>query len=144
MCSRPKGTLKALYSFCKEEHRIQRSTDGSISVKGIRFEIPNQYRFIKKIWIRYKAWDLSSVYIIDKKSGKGISTIYPVDKHSNADGKRRPRKDAEQRPVTIPKDEVATLMKKYMSEFIEKGLPIPYLPKDENNQEKEMAAKTLL
>ena len=38
----------------------------------------------------YARWDLSSVDLVDGRSGERLCTLYPLDKRGNADGVRRP------------------------------------------------------
>ncbi len=75
-------------AFTRFTHRTQRKTDGTVSISGIRFEIPSQYRHIKKIPLRYKKWNLNEVYIADPTTETIITKIYPLNKVANANGKR--------------------------------------------------------
>lgn len=119
--------------FCREEGRTQRKTDGTISVDGKRYEIPDRYRHVKRVFIRFAEWDLSSIHMVNKQTGQVLCPIYPTDKYKNAGEGRRPRNpETKQEIEANPKDEVAPLLRKYMEEFKEKGLPMPYLTQDEN------------
>ena len=48
--------------------RKQRRSDGTISLAGTRFEIPNRYRHLEKPTIRYARWDLSAVELLDART----------------------------------------------------------------------------
>ena len=125
------GELKLF--FCREEGRTQRKNDGTISVDSKRFEIPDRYRHIRRVWIRFAGWDLSSIHLVDKKRGQILCSIFPTDKYRNAEQGRKPRNpETKHAIIETPRDEVAPLLGKYMQEFKEKGLPFPYLTQDEN------------
>ena len=84
--------------------RKQRRSDGTISLAGIRFEIPNRYRHLEKPTIRYARWDLSAVELIDARTLATLSPLYPLDKSANADGQRRALESSEQQ-ASLPSDD---------------------------------------
>ena len=155
---RPSPTLKEMQAcFGREETRRQRRTDGTISLNGKRYEIPNRYLVLESICVRYAEWDLSLVHMVDSRTGKILERIFPIDKIKNAnqgrkiisddivngDGKEDGKNDGKNKGVgdknsetdsktAESKDEIAPLLKKYMEEYKASGLPIPYLPQDEN------------
>ena len=49
--------------------RRQRQSDGTISLEGVRFEIPARYRHFRDVSVRYARWDLSRVDLVDPRSG---------------------------------------------------------------------------
>lgn len=118
--------------FCKEVGRRQRLTDGTISLQGKRYEIPNRYRTQEKIWIRYAEWDLSNIHIVDRSTGTIIERIFPTDKAKNSyQGRRVIDDDLAEMKINSPTDEVAPLLKKYKEDHGIKNTP-PYLSKDEH------------
>ena len=117
-------------AFTVRERRIQRKSDGSITVKGVRFEIPSRFRFTREIYVRYQSWDLSRIFMVDKRNDHLLATLYPQDKSKNADGKRRVLANP---TVTVdtPKvvaDPLPPLLNKYIEEYAATGLPPAYLP----------------
>jgi hypothetical protein len=76
-------------AFCKEESRIQRRSDGTISLKGTRFEIPSRFRHFHKVTVRYASWNLARVHLTDPRMGTVLARIYPLDRALNADGLRK-------------------------------------------------------
>ena len=52
-------------AFRRTITRCQRRSDGTLSLAGRRFEIPNRYRHLEKPHVRYARWDLRSVDLID-------------------------------------------------------------------------------
>ena len=49
-------------AFCTETSRQKRRSDGTLTLKGVRFEIPNRFRHLERVNVRYARWDLSHVY----------------------------------------------------------------------------------
>lgn len=127
-------------AFCSEQPRRQRKTDGTVSIEGIRYEIPAPYRSLDKLWVRYASWDLSHVYLVDETSGKPLCRLYPLDKAANADKARRVLEpaptDSEHHEPSKP-SEMAPLLEKLMQDYAESGLPPAYLPMPESTQKEE-------
>ncbi len=125
-------------AFTAQASRTQRRSDGTISVEAIRYEVPSRYRHLKRLGIRYAAWDLSHVYLADERSGRILARLYPQDKARNADGRRRrkaplgPEVDTKAQP---PSDETAPLLRKLIAEYAATGLPPAYLPKHETRKQ---------
>src|SRR6516165_3704045 len=67
-------------AFRLETTRRQRRSDGTISLEGVRFEIPARYRHFRDVTVRYARWDLSRVDLVDPHSGTILAPIYPLDK----------------------------------------------------------------
>lgn len=135
-CPEPE-TLRVAFSI--EEKRKQRRSDGTISIQGVRFEIPSRYRNFEHVTLRWQRWDLSRAYMVDPRTGNMLSAIHPVDKAGNARAMRRTL----QEPVSTVKaqvqndeDPVPPLLKKLLSEYAATGLPPAYLPKDEQEKNK--------
>ena len=76
-------------TFCDEVKRKQRRSDGTLSLDGCRFEIPNQYRHLDVLHVRYARWDLRTAILVDPHSNTCLATLYPQDKSANAEGVRR-------------------------------------------------------
>lgn len=117
-------------AFRVRETRTQRKSDGTISVEGVRFEVPSRLRHFERLTVRYARWDLSSVDVQDPKTRVIIATLYPLDKRRNADGLRRAREPIASTPTPAPKPAgMAPLLKKLMDTHRDTGLPPAYLPK---------------
>ena len=52
-------------AFRLETKRSQRQSDGTISLEGVRFEIPARYRHFREVTVRYARWDLGRVDLVD-------------------------------------------------------------------------------
>jgi len=123
-------------AFTVREKRSQRKSDGTVSIKGVRFEVPSRFRHFQHLHVRYQSWDLTRAYLVDQRTDDLLATIYPQDKTKNAHGRRR----ALQPPVlttslNIEKDQdpIPPLMKKILSDYAATGLPPAYLPTEPMN-----------
>jgi putative transposase len=120
-------------AFRLETTRSQRQSDGTISLDGVRFEVPGRYRHFREVTVRYARWDLGRVDLVDVRGGTILAPLYPLDKTANADGRRAgfeagggdpptgggPRKDAPLPP----------LLRSILDAYSATGLPPAYLPK---------------
>jgi putative transposase len=146
---RPSPSSDALRdAFRMEVSRTQRQSDGTISLDGVRFEIPGRYRHFRKVSVRYARWDLRRVDLVDPRSGTILSPLYPLDRQANADGQRllferdAPMTTDEKPPAghdgpERPKSAAARggkqlppLLKRILDEYSARGLPPAYLPKN--------------
>ena len=89
-----------------EVSRTQRKSDGTLTVAGVRYELPSAYRTLLRPTVRVARWDLSSVDLVDPRRGTHLATLFPVDKERNADGRRRaladPGAGARSEPAPTP------------------------------------------
>jgi len=118
--------------FRMEEKRRQRRSDGTVSVAGRRYEVPAAYRTLGELTLRFARWDLSSLDMIDPRTGRHLCTLLPLDREKNADARRRvlsAEVDAKE-PSREPSG-IAPLLSKLMSDYAATGLPPAYLPLDE-------------
>jgi hypothetical protein len=121
-------TEKLRLAFTAEVQRTQRRSDGTLSLEGIRFEIPSRYGHLEKLAVRYASWDLAWVYLADPKTGAILCRLYPQDKKKNAEGLRAPRTPATTIPVPEAAPGMAPLLKKIIQQYATTGLPPAYLP----------------
>jgi putative transposase len=121
-------------AFRRPTTRMQRQSDGTITVKGIRFEIPSRYRTLRTVHIRYAEWDLSEVDLCDERMGTHLCTVYPLDKAKNADMRRRflPRETIATEKSAEPPG-VAPLLRQQMADYAATGVPPAYLPHETEN-----------
>lgn len=120
-------------AFRMEVTRKQRRSDGTITVEGIRYEVPSIYRTLLRPTIRVARWDLSSVDLVDPRRGTHLCTLLPVDKEKNADRRRRALVDPAMAtdPVPAPASAgIAPLLRQLMAEYAATGLPPAYVPHD--------------
>ena len=123
-------------AFTTEQTREQRRSDGTISVAGVRFEVPARFAHLPQLTIRYARWDLASVLVCDRRTGEVISTLYPLDKARHAEGVRRPR-PAPDTAAPPPATGIAPLLEALLQRYRASGLPPAYQPKDEESPDQE-------
>jgi putative transposase len=120
-------------AFRRDVRRTQRRSDGTISLDGHRFEIPDRYRQLARVTVRYASWDLGHVTLIDESTGVALSPLYPLDRAKNAAGRRRARQPValDAGPAEPPPSEIAPLLRKLMAQYAATGLPPAYLPTED-------------
>jgi putative transposase len=121
-------------AFRLETARSQRQSDGTISLEGVRFEIPARYRHFREVTVRYARWDLGRIDLVDGRTGTVLAPIYPLDKSANADGRRAAIESAGSAVPQTPEPrltttELAPLLKRILEEYSATGMPPAYLPK---------------
>jgi putative transposase len=120
-------------AFTRTDHRMQRKSDGTVVIEGRRFEIPNRYRHLTRLEVRYAGWDLGIVHLVDQRTGKVLSRLYPQDKTQNANGLRRVLDPISPAPTEVkPATGIAPLLARLIDQQAATGLPPPYLPKSED------------
>jgi transposase InsO family protein len=123
-------------AFTMEETRAQRRSDGTISVAGVRFEVPARFAHLPRLTIRYARWDLASVLVCDRRTGEVMGTLSPIDKARNAEAVRRPRSAPGGAPPS-PATGVAPLLQALLDDYRASGLPPAYHPTPDTPPEKE-------
>ncbi len=147
---RPSPSSQAIReAFRLQTTRVQRQSDGTISLAGVRFEIPARLRHFREVVVRYARWDLSRIDLVDPQSGTILAPIYPLDRNANADGRRsviepdRGPDDDEPDDGTLgdstphdggPDKPLPPLLERILDEYSASGAPPAYLPK--NNPKK--------
>ena len=124
--------------------RTQRRSDGTVSLDGVRFEIPQVFGHLKELTVRYARWDLSQADLIEDRTGIIQATIHPLDKSRHADGHRRrviKPTGLSSRPVATlkggspisPVDQEAPLMRQLLAQFAATGLPPAFIEHDDSS-----------
>ena len=126
---RESPSMERLRAVFREEHvRTQRRGDGTISVLGVRFEVPSHYRHIELVHVRAARWDLSRVTMVDPRHGTALVDLFPLDKQRNADGHRKavdPTRTLDEEPAATG---IAPHLQRLMDRAAQTGLPAAYLP----------------
>jgi transposase InsO family protein len=120
------------FAFTAFESRKQRLSDGTISLNGVRFEIPSRFNHIQRLHVCFCSWDKSVAWLVDKRTGNKLAAIYPQDKTKNASAIRRIKSKPEE---ISPGHEILigsepALLKKLLSDYAATGMPCAYLPKE--------------
>jgi len=130
--SRPAPSAEALrFAFTRRALRTQRRTDGTISVLGVRFEVPSRFRHLPKLSVRYVGWDRSHVHLVDPRTGELLARLLPLDKEKNAAGLRRALAPAAESPAPESANPIPPLLEKLLADYAATGLPPAYVPKEE-------------
>jgi hypothetical protein len=125
--------------------RRVRHSDGTISLEGVRFEIPNRYRHFRDVVVRYPRWDLSLVDLVDPREAAVLARLFPLDRAANSDGRRallEPQPDdvavddSSQSPGELP-----PLLRQILAEYSATGLPPAYLPKNASPKQTEQGGE---
>jgi hypothetical protein len=112
--------------------RTQRRSDGTVTVEGVRFEVPSAYRTLIHLQLRVARWDLSTVDLVDPRTGTHLASLFPLDKIKNADGKRRVLTEITTPPAPASKPPgIAPLLRALMADYAATGMPPAYLPKND-------------
>jgi transposase InsO family protein len=128
-------------AFRLDTKRTQRQSDGTISLDGVRFEIPARYRHGRELTVRYARWNLGRVDLVDRRSGIVLAPLYPLDKTANAEGRRAviasgdsgvPSEERQRGAGELP-----PLLRSILQEYSATGLPPAYLPRTADSQEGE-------
>lgn len=137
--SRPCPSLDELnFHFTIKQTRRQRFSDGTVSIEGIRFEVPSKFRAMERVSVRYARWEPSRVYLVDPHdSDKSLARLYPQDKHKNADSRRRTLEPTAALTPTEPVEPVPPLLRKLLAEYAATGLPPAYIPHDSEHATKD-------
>jgi transposase InsO family protein len=124
-------------AFTRSDTRTQRKSDGSIVIEGRRFEIPNRYRHLTRIEVRYASWDLAQVHLVDERTGNVLARLYPQDKTQNASGLRRTLDPVSTASIksepasSVPDPTIPPLLARMLARQAAAGLAPPYLPEDD-------------
>jgi len=117
-------------AFRREVTRTQRKSDGTVSLEGVRFELPSRYRQLERLTLHYARWDLRSIALVDPHTGDLLCALYPLDKTRNAEEGRRQLEDATDTAAPRPAAEVETppLLRTLIEDYAATGQPPAYLP----------------
>lgn len=120
-------------AFTRTEQRTQRVSDGTVVIEAHRFEIPNCYRHLSRLQVRYASWDLTHVHLVDERTGTVLGRLFPQDKAANARGVRRPLEPVANGKALQCTAGLAPLLSKLLSQQAATGLPPPYMPMEDTS-----------
>jgi putative transposase len=128
-------------AFTRSAHRTHKKSDGTIVIEGRRFEVPNRYRHLNRIEVRYAGWNLGLVHLVDERTGHVLARLYPQDKTQNASGLRRSLDPVSstsavpEPPAATPASTIPPLLARLLDRQASTGLPPPYLPKHDEGDD---------
>lgn len=123
----------------RAQRRVRKS-DGTVSLCGVRFEIPSRYRHLQDVVVRYPRWDLGHVDLVNPRQGTVLCRLFPWDRHANADGQRAvlsPPSEVSTLKRSQSPEELPPLLKRILAEYSATGLPPAYVPKPASSPEQE-------
>jgi len=97
--------------------------------------VPDRYRHVSELEVRYASWDLSQVHLVDERSGTVLCRLFPQDKVQNASGIRRTRDPDAKEPPSAPDPAIPPLLQKLIQQQSDTGLPPAYLPMAERRKD---------
>ena len=94
--------------------------------------MPNRYRHLTRLELRFASWDLALVHLVDEHTGTVLCRLFPQDKTRNASALRRSLEPITAEPIAVkPAGGMAPLLASLIERRAATGLPPAYLPKDE-------------
>ena len=118
-------------AFRVEVVRRQRRSDGTVSLGGMRFEVPSRYRHVQQVHLQYARWDLAHVDMVESRTGAILCQVLPLDKSANATGQRRKLSPAARDLTPLVPKGLPALMTQLLAEYAATGVPPAYLPSSE-------------
>ncbi len=117
--------------FRRTVTRNLRKTDGTITIDGVRYQVPQHLRHMHKLSLRYICWDSSYVTITDPDTKVDIVDIYPVNKTLNSIKRNRKDIGAADTPIKsdVSSSSVPPLLERLLNEYKqETGNIAGYIP----------------
>ncbi|MCL2660560.1 MAG: DDE-type integrase/transposase/recombinase [Acidobacteriaceae bacterium] len=65
-------------AFMRAEVRRVRKSDGTVVFGDVRFHVPEIYRDLPTIEVRYAPWDLNFAYMVDRQTGAILCHLFPL------------------------------------------------------------------
>ena len=137
--SRPSPDLESLQrTFTRQITRIQRRSDATVTVDGVRFELPSRFRHLPRLTLRYASWDHSRLVLVDPDQGTSLAHLLPQDKQRNASGHRKSLEPVAASLAQTPASgkQLPALVRKWLAEYAATGLPPAYLLSQEAHDER--------
>ena len=115
------------FAFQSTTTRTPRGTDGTVTVDGVRFQLPLSWRTRSRVHLRYARWDLSRVDLVDPHDHDcSLAVLRPLDKTANADARRpaQPRRP----PLHEGERPQAPFLEQLLARHRESGGAAAFLP----------------
>lgn len=124
-------------AFTRRIQRTPRRSDASVTVDGIRYELPVRFAHLRSVILRSPSWDKSFMTLVDSKTDAALARLLPQDKVKNASGRRRTIQPDNHAESTVDRfdDPMPALLRKWLADYAATGLPPAYLPKEELTDE---------
>ena len=134
--SRPTPDIDFLrLAFTRRLTRTPRRSDATVTVDGIRYELPVRFAHLPSVILRSAGWDKSRMTLVDPNTDAPLVRLLPQDKAKNASGMRRRIHPENAVASCTQSDPLPALLRKWMADYAATGLPPAYLPKEETSDE---------
>jgi len=120
--------------FTRRIKRIPRKSDATVVVDGVRYELPQRFGHLRQVILRAPSWDKSQMTLVDPATDAPLARVLPIDKIKNASGRRR-LIGSDCSVARVPADPMPALLRKWLADYAQTGLPPAYLPKEETAHE---------
>jgi putative transposase len=118
--------------------RVRRS-DATLTLDGVRFEVPARLRHLGPLTLRRARWDLGRVHVVDPRTGRAMARIFPLDRARNARGERRAivaaGDDVLGETPAEGSGELPPLLQRLLRDYAADGVPPGYLPRPEERND---------
>jgi putative transposase len=139
LCAGPDGGRPApdpdalRLAFSRQCLRTQRRSDGTVTLGGVRYDVPSRFRTLTTLTLRAPRWDPSQVRLLDPRTGHPLARLLPQDKAGHATGQRRALEPLPAAPPVpaAAADALPALLRQWLADYAATGLPPAYLPKDD-------------
>jgi len=120
-------------AFTRRLSRTPRRGDATVTVDGIRYELPVRFGHLRSVILRTASWDKSQMTLVDPNTDAALARLLPQDKVKNASGMRRRIHPDNTIPTGVQSaaDPLPALLRQWMADYAATGLPPAYLPKEE-------------
>jgi len=124
------------FAFMREVRRRQKKGTHTVSVLGTRLEIPQAFRHLPDILVRFASWDLSCAWMVDERTGEPVIRLFPEDRVGNADGRRRVLGEVDAAESGgEPDDVLPPLMRQLLRDYSADGRPFAFIPKPSDERD---------
>ena len=118
-------------AFTRRIQRVPRRSDATVTVDGIRYELPMRFAHLRQVILRAPGWDKSRIELVDPDTDAPLACLLPQDKTKNASGIRRSIPADPPVPTDTSNEPLPALLHQWLADYAATGLPPAYLPKEE-------------
>jgi len=130
------GSDKLTLSFTRQKSRVPRRFDSTLTINGVRFELPWVYRNLPRVIVRFMEWNLSNAWLMDQEGEQLVAVIFPQNSKENYFNRRKSVDGEENERVKV-KDQIAPLLSQMMEDYAATGLPPAYISKIDDGESDE-------
>lgn len=118
-------------AFTRHEKRRPRRSDASVTIAGVRYDVPDAFATLTTLDVHYASWDLSRVVLVDPRTSVVLARLRPQDKESRADGRRARRSQANSSEPPASSPAMGSPLLEQILDQARVEVAPRYVPKDE-------------